>query len=1242
VKAIVLSRLLGDAARKHCQEYLALEDVQETSKDIRHYVEDFIQHRSNLRQLKESEKSEIIQKYVESANRSFLWAELQLQVIKHEDSASAILKACQKAPTTVDECVARLIGKLDVKRAETKRILSWVLAAERPLSLKELKALVEVDLDGYAYRPFLGDVEKLVRQLCGPLLVIQDNLVYLRHPSIRERLLSTTSNKSASLVINLNNAHEELATRSMAYVKIHLLQYEDLGPQLDFCSGKEMSRSFGQHALLEYAVRYWLLHFRSSSLYDKSRNKVSFSDRFKMSFPGSVRLALYEGTCLARQYISVEAESYQNLALTIRKSLAQDRPAALLQSVLMEIRIGSGFKDAHVLSGYSYEAYKLGVHVCSDIMVQALAEAFISYSANLKVSGHTELVEEKVDVLQYIIELYEHEHVESKQIVYLGFLAQLYLDIKETQKAVVIYRKLYRLRLRACGHLHEETRTLFHFFVSYLKQLALYNEVLEVTLEYHEYVEQTLAITDQRHIDSTLVVVQIYEERKEYFKAEQTLVRYWKSVSCAKVSSRITELRVEFALKYADFLHRYSRKEECQIVLRGVWTEIQSYSYEYRFQSTMITRVETIAEYCAKLEIFSISRSIYQSLYEYYENREERTSTECIKIVRSLAETITKSFSCSATISSSTSTRSTRSTTTTVITKEEKSTLLKIFESSLETTEISSTTIAICQALCSSYLYEEKYEEACEIYSRVISKVWAAITSVSLSIDITEITEHLTLEILDLCISFADCHFKMLHIEIAETIYINIFRALICIRHIDRRFIFEKIKLIIAFFEMTYKFERVIEIYRELFIWCPIMFGKTHSETIIILMAFARVCFRLRLYDEASTACFFVYTCFRNARGCLHIDGVAAAILLAEIYEIQCKWHLAYEVYGYLWRTFLRYGAEYRIEAAIIQKIYERYIFILEHKESWEISMLVEISKEYHHHCVSLYKHHHKVSIKATLAYAHYCERMEEHHELSVSLYQQVIKYCKMNQTEFSRKTIHTCNTRVAKLYASSVKEIAKAVEIYHEEFESCKKSSKTSTETMNALHSYVSTCRKQSTTESVTKATETMRWSVLEIFKEESSTETLVTSARNIAKIYKECNFTEEALSLVVEMRSKIVDEVRTSVTSRTDFSHSSYAFLASFQEAISESCSFSSAMAEIRVEVMLYQSYFEATKTQTDYGAVIKSGSSLYLHLQSKKECHSEFVKIKTELTEYFSKYLALGRTVRGLSWTTFFTYT
>jgi hypothetical protein len=1224
IKAIVLSRPVSDAALKHCHEHISLEKAHsDGSPDIKHFVQDFVYHRTELRHLKDAEQHEIVEKYSEAAHGSFMLAELLLRQIDTDDSASDILKSL-KPSKTAEELLDRQIGRLDSKRPETKHILSWLVAAERPLSLKEIKALLEVDMDGCAYRPFSADVERTVRQLCTPLVTISDGLVSIRHSSVRDRLLS---HKASKLAIDLRDAHQELATRTMAYVKIHL-QQKDIRPSSNICSMEEVATSFSEYDLFEYAARYWASHFRTSSMYDKATSKITPSAQFKIAFPSATRLALFEGSCIARQHIASDAEKLQHLAYNVRKIVLGEQSAAVLQSLILELYIGRKFKGTTKLCEYSFEAWKLSQKICSAVTIQSLAESFIEYSLTLKVAYNPQLCAHRVEVLEYLVEVHHHDHTETKQIQYLTMLAELHVEFKHIQKAVAIYRQLYQLRLKACGHLHEQTHSLFQLLISYLKQLSLYDEVLEVYLEYHAHVE-TLVITDERRISSTLALIAIYEERKEIFHAEQVLVRFWKSVSASKSTTRITELKVDFALKYSKFLFRHSRKEESEVILRGLYTEIQSYSYESRFESTMIKKLQKIAKYFSRLEVFSMSRSIYQSLYEHYESHEQRTSTECITIVRSLAETITKSISYSKTVSQSEITTTKRS--TTIVSSEEK-TLTEIFESCMESTEITSTTISVCQALCSSYMYEERYEEACTIYSRVVCKIWASLET-TVCVDVSEFVELLTEEILELAFSLAVCHFKMLRVDIAETIYLNLFRALVCVRHIENKdFLLARMKVILEFFKITYKYERVIEIYRELFVWVPIAFGKTHKETILVLMEFARICFRMSLYEEAATACFYVYSCFRIAHGCLHFDGFEAAILLCQIYEVQCKWELAYEVYGYLWRTFVRFGSEYTLDVKIVQKIFTRYMFILEHHHHVEFITLLQIAREYYESCISFYGHHHEITIKATLHYAHVCEAREEHRETSISLYEQVIKYCKETHTEFSKTTLHTCNTRVARMYASDTKHITKAVSIFKEQYESYSKTERTSTETLTALHSLVTTYKKQETKESISTATSTLKSSVLDIFHHESRSEKLIESARSIASIYKECNFSEHAGTVITEMRSKVVEEIRTSVISSSTVKSNSYVFLATFQESISESSSFTSVMSELRAEVLMYSSYFQSTKKQTDCRSIIKSGCSLYFHLLERKTSrHAEFVKIEKELTDYFRKYLNFTRTVQ-----------
>ena len=107
--------------------------------------------------------------------------------------------------------------------------------------------------------------------------------------------------------------------------------------------------------------------------------------------------------------------------------------------------------------------------------------------------------------------------------------------------------------------------------------------------------------------------------------------------------------------------------------------------------------------------------------------------------------------------------------------------------------------------------------------------VRTSIESTSVSVETIDITVQLTEEIVELAFALALCHFKLLRIDVAAAIYFNLFRALICTRSItNKHFLLAKFKLVIKFFTEIYHFERVIEIYRELFVWMPICFVSAY------------------------------------------------------------------------------------------------------------------------------------------------------------------------------------------------------------------------------------------------------------------------------------------------------------------------------------------------------------------------------------------------------------------------------
>lgn len=1241
VKAIVLSRPLSKAASQLTQHF-SIED-EHISDDIRLVIEHSISSQPQFHAMKEKDRKSIIQKVFEGSKSSFLWANLIFQSVKNEKTVSAILDLLDRAPKTVEEVLDRRLASLDARHQETKQILSWVLASERPLTIKEIRELLEIDLDQCAHSPRFTHVEDDIRHACGSLVIMRDGMVYLRHPSIREHLLSATSgtNKSSKLVLNIKEAHHDLTVRALAYVKIHL--HGDIEPQFKRMSSHELSDHFAKYSLLEYAARYWTSHFRLSSLYEPSgHHKLSSS--FKSCLSSSTILALIEGTCLARQYVAIEAEKLQLLSYSVRKSVFGERSAAVLQSLILQVRICQRLQSSHV-SEYSYEAWKISRSVCHITVVLACAEAFIQSTLSIKVTTRTEFIIRKEEVLLYLIKTHKHDHGASHELTirYITMLAELYVSIQEIEKAAILYRELYEIRIELYGHFHAETIEIYELLISQLKTLSKFEVILELTLEYHEYIVRTLSITDERRIKSTMTLVQIYEERKEVERAEEILVSFWRSITTeTSTTTRTREIKIDITLEYSKFLCRHSRKEESEVVLRGLWIEIESYSEEWRSETTVIQRIQVIAEQFRSLKVYSMARSIFSSLWSYYKKTEQHTSTEAITVATSLAETVTETISSSS--SSSTTTTGTEVTESTTLTVEEEQTLREVFESSMtsSSTKISSSTVKTCVALSSSYSKQERWSEACEIYSQTISRVWSSIETRQ---ETVKVTEEYSSEVIGVAMSLAHCRFKMLQIEKAEVIYWNIFQSLLHNHKCDQNFLVRTVKSIIEFFETTYRYEKVIKVYQEFYVHLQSSFGKSHACTIEILYGFGTIATRMSRRTEAETAYYQIFSAYQIEHGCLHSDGVQAALLLCEIYEHDHKWVAAQNVYACLWQTFLKHGQSYKLGAEFVERIYSKYMHILEHKTKTEYSVIRQLAVEYRKTCISFYGSHSELTVKATMHLAEISERREEYHEECMSLYEEVIKHSEkisksMSTTKTSTTTssisttstqtvLHTVKKRLAQLYSSNTTTVTKAVSLYREQFEMHKSQyGYSSTETLTAMKDLVISYKKQSTTESTTIATQLLRTSVTEICEHETHSEKLIESAKTIANVYIECGYKETAIKVIQEMRTKVIEEVK--MTQSINVERKSYVFLAAFAEVITETSSFSSIMAELRTEILLYESYFRATKTRKEFFVILESGCRLYYYLKESKR--SLDVKIiEEELLEVFIKHLSVSQTVK-----------
>jgi tetratricopeptide (TPR) repeat protein len=986
IKAIALSQPLTTAAPPLTQHFSIEQD--QITRDIYRFILSSISSWQPFRDMTEDEKKGIAKIVSDKSKGSFLWADLAFAAVRQEQNLLAVKQAVERLPRSIEDLVDVHISMLSNKKIDSKSLLAWILASERPLLVSEIKAMLEIDPAGCMHVPRYTRIKDDIREQCGSLITIREGVVFLRHSSIRQHFDSDKSIHEYSF--NSKETHHELVLRCLAFVKTRILT--DAEPTYECMKIQAIHDLFDRYELLEYCAMYWTTHFRSSSLYEND-GKHKLSAHFRACFPNSNILALVEGSCSLWQFGARKTKSLRLLAYTTRKMVFGQRSVSVFQSLMHVVRICYGLdledvgdreEERKELWAFSFEAWNLST-LMADVGVALVCAKIFIQTLTITITKRAMIATQKEQVLKFIIDKYKHSHGASHllTIKHTRILAELYVNIHELEKAVVLYQEMYEITVEKYDYFHEETSRMYEILLKQLNSLSKFDTILEIVRNYHEHVIRTLSITDERRWKSTLALVKIYEERHETTKAEEILLSFWRSVSKTKITEvSILQTKVEVTLEYSRFLTRHERKEESLVIVRGLWSEIEV-RQEYFHNKTFFKKVQMIAEEFKSLKEFSFARSVYSSLWSYYEKHEERTSTEAIEIATSLAETVTEIVS----ISSSSTTKSE----TTVLTIEEERTLREVFQSALSqsTTTISSTAMKICVALATSYSTQERWSEAVEVYSETISKAWSSIET---SIEIKELTVENHSEVVEVAMSLASCRFEMLQIEKSEFIYQNLFRSMIRMATCNQQFFSRIFDKVIEFFEKTYRFERAIDIYKESFVYLEAKLGKSHQYTIQVLRSYGSLSKRLRMWKEVEQAYRHIFNAYKGQDGCCAVGGVELALELCTTFERRERWDEARTIYICLWQTFMKRGKEYSLKKETVELIYEKYIYILEHKMKVEYSAVQKLAVEYRNTCTSFYGSQSEITIRATMQLAQIYEKSVEYHKESMSLYEEVLK----------------------------------------------------------------------------------------------------------------------------------------------------------------------------------------------------------------------------------------------------------
>ena len=212
-------------------------------------------------------QASLIQHLQDQKNRTYLWVYLMLQEISKslESTKGKLIGLLGTIPSSVDEAYEKIL-KRATDPIQAQKVLCLILAAERPLTLKEMNTALEILVMNECGEKYTSENDlvldkeeafrKKIMNLCGLFVTIIDSKIYLIHQTAKEFLINKNGSTNPwspsrwKYTFTLQASHLEAAKACLWYLR---LDFQDIP-----------SSSRKDHPLLLYASIYWTFHFQQA------------------------------------------------------------------------------------------------------------------------------------------------------------------------------------------------------------------------------------------------------------------------------------------------------------------------------------------------------------------------------------------------------------------------------------------------------------------------------------------------------------------------------------------------------------------------------------------------------------------------------------------------------------------------------------------------------------------------------------------------------------------------------------------------------------------------------------------------------------------------------------------------------------------------------------------------------------------------------------------------------------------
>ena len=211
----------------------------------------------------ENEREMLLRRILNRSNGNFLWTSLVLQELADTPSVQQAYEVLDSVPNGMDDLYSRILDALmanNRKKDIPKAILKWIVCAMRPLSVDELKAALELDINATLVR-----LDQTIPSITGNLVLVDaSNKLQLVHQTVRAFLMreDATTNALRNFGIVRHRDHLQISHVCLAYLNgMELRTARHRKPSLP-------SRTIKRSPLAPYIMAHFSDHVSRSSVED--------------------------------------------------------------------------------------------------------------------------------------------------------------------------------------------------------------------------------------------------------------------------------------------------------------------------------------------------------------------------------------------------------------------------------------------------------------------------------------------------------------------------------------------------------------------------------------------------------------------------------------------------------------------------------------------------------------------------------------------------------------------------------------------------------------------------------------------------------------------------------------------------------------------------------------------------------------------------------------------------------------